>query len=139
MLVHSSGSGPAPQRQSGAGTNPCLAGSAYATLASEEPKVYRQVISGPGLVFPAGDSPAVFPRKSAKIRSEASQPIPVIGSHEFRAEAAVGQGRMVEIHTNLKTGIGSKRSQLLRCYADLPILLSNSSWTDRNYARGLRC
>jgi putative ABC transport system substrate-binding protein len=64
----------------------------------------------------------------------AAQRIKVAATRAFRSEGVVGNGRTVATQGKSAAGIGRQHSQPLRCYADQPILLPNSSWTDRQGA-----
>jgi len=71
--------------------------------------------------------PAAFATKSAKIRSVAAQRIKAAATRAFRIEGVAGKGRTIETLGESAAGTSRQHSQLLRCKADPPILVSNSS------------
>ncbi len=71
--------------------------------------------------------PAAFAPKSAKIRSVAAQRLKAVATRPFKIEGVVGKGRTIGPQGESAAETSRKHSQLLRCEADQPILVSNSS------------
>src|SRR2546425_8347594 len=68
----------------------------------------------------------VFPSKPAKICGMGTQPIQTVAGGAFAMQHSDREGRGTDTRRADNTGIGCKRAQHLRCYADQPIPTPNS-------------